>query len=104
MSGVSVFELCSRSRARHVVAARRLAVLTWSVYLNRPSSEIARALGLVSSSAAGLISSAGPELHQRAADMAALLQREARGERSTDASSFAGARKQGVSEKPRTVP
>jgi hypothetical protein len=73
LTGVSPFELCSRNRSRRVVGARRLAMTTWSLYLNRPSVEIARALGVTSSSAAELIASADAGTHERAAAAAAAL-------------------------------
>jgi len=75
--GVSIFELCCRSRGLAIARARRLVVLTWALYLHRPCVEIARELGVASSSVAELIASADRAAHEQAANMATMLQSEA---------------------------
>jgi hypothetical protein len=75
-----------------VVDARRLAMLTWTRELNRPAIEMARVLGIASSSAAELIASASGGALARAVDLA----RRLRGEQPM--------RVVDVSEFPRTVP
>jgi len=72
-TGTTATQLRARDRARHVVAARRLALLTWSRYLNRPAVHIARALGIAESTASQLIATAPPISHERAAAMALAL-------------------------------
>ncbi len=47
--------LRSRNRRRELCAGRRVAVLVWVRYLNRPSSEIASYLGISTSAASGLL-------------------------------------------------
>ncbi|RLB45640.1 MAG: hypothetical protein DRJ42_29475 [Deltaproteobacteria bacterium] len=48
-------DLRSRDRRRELCAGRRVAVLVWVRYLNRPSSEIAGYLGISTSAASGLL-------------------------------------------------
>jgi REP element-mobilizing transposase RayT len=77
-TGLTAAELRERGRAHNVVAARRLALLTWARYLNRPAVQIARVLGIAESSASQLIATASPGEHERAAVLArSLLERGA---------------------------
>jgi hypothetical protein len=69
-AGTTLSQLCARGRTREVVAARRLALLTWSRYLSRPVVHMARALGIAESSAAELIATAPRSLHEQAAALA----------------------------------
>jgi hypothetical protein len=70
--GATVHELRARVRTRHVVAARRLALLIWA-QLNRPLVLMARALGIAQSSASELIATAPASVHERAASLADTL-------------------------------
>jgi hypothetical protein len=70
LTGVGSAEIRSRSRRRRVTRARRLALLVWTSELHRPAIEMARALGLSSSSASGLTSNATPADRQAAAALA----------------------------------
>jgi REP element-mobilizing transposase RayT len=72
-AGTNLSQLCARGRTREVVAARRLALLTWSRYLNRPVVHMARALGIAESSAAELIATAPRSLHEQASALAHAL-------------------------------
>jgi hypothetical protein len=57
---VEVTLICSRSRHRPVVQARRLALWVWTRYLGRAACEMAGVLGLSSSSASELLRPAPP--------------------------------------------
>lgn len=54
-TGTELAQLRSLSRRRIISQARRLALVTWTRELQRPTAELARELGLSSSSAAQLI-------------------------------------------------
>jgi hypothetical protein len=72
-TGVACVEMRSRARVRRVVRARRLAMLVWARYLNRPAVEMAAALCIADSSAAKLIASATSEYHHAASELARRL-------------------------------
>jgi len=69
-SAVAVAEMKSRSRVREVASARRLALLAWTRELQRPAIDMARLLGISSSSAAELITTASPAARHTAAELA----------------------------------
>ncbi|MET0341564.1 MAG: hypothetical protein ABW252_11235 [Polyangiales bacterium] len=60
----------SRSRARSVVAVRRVALLVWCRHLRRPAVHMARALGIASSTASELLATAPRQLTRLAAQIA----------------------------------
>jgi hypothetical protein len=66
---VKVDEQRSRMRHREASEARRLALLVWTRELHRPAIEMARLLGLSSSSAAELTSSSSDDARLRAAEL-----------------------------------
>jgi len=87
-TGTALAQVQSRSRARIVTRARRLALLVWTRELRRPTGKLAQALGISSSSAAELIGTASTSEGAAASALAAELRAGGRGE----------------TEKPRTVP
>jgi hypothetical protein len=72
-TGVDRAELLTKTRRQSASATRRLALLVWTRELHRPAIEMARALGLSSSSAAGLISSASSSAREAAAALSQRL-------------------------------
>lgn len=77
ISGITVDLLRSRRRTRPLVEGRRLALLIWSRERRRPTLEMARALGLASSTAAQLIGTASVRSRVQAVRLAlGLVERE----------------------------
>lgn len=74
-SGVAAAALRSRTRVRRVAEARRLALVTWTGWLGRPTVEMARALCLADSSAAALLNRSSDAMLQQAAATADALWR-----------------------------
>lgn len=72
-TGAELRLLKSRARGRGVVQARRLALVTWTLELQRPARELASVLGITSSSASELIGSASPSIRATAAALATKL-------------------------------
>lgn len=72
-TGLSRAELQSKRRPRSISEARRLALLVWTHELNRPAIEMAHLLGLSSSSAAGLTSSASATTRELATALSKTL-------------------------------
>lgn len=72
-AGIPNEMLATRSRARAVSTARRLALLIWCRQLGWPASRMARALGITSSSAAELIGTASLESQELASYLASGL-------------------------------
>jgi hypothetical protein len=72
-TGIAPQQLRSRTRVREIVAARRLALVTWTHHLGRPTVQMARALGLADSSAAQLLLRASADVHRRAFEVATEL-------------------------------
>ena len=97
-SGVPAAAIRSRSRVRSLVEARRLALVTWTRCLHRPTVEMARALGLADSSAVELIHRSSDALLQHAAKLASALWD------SDSIRSLGCAGSSDETEKPRTVP
>jgi hypothetical protein len=73
---IELADLQSRSRSRRLSHLRRLALLTWTLELRRPASQLTRLLGLSSSSASELVRTASAS----ARATAVALGRELRGE------------------------
>jgi hypothetical protein len=55
VTNVPVASMRSRSRTRAASDARRLALMVWTRWLNRPAVEMAAALGISQASASGLL-------------------------------------------------
>jgi len=66
VTGVPLDELRSRSRRRQVTDARRVALFAWNRHFGRPAIELARVLGLSSSSASELLATATSGVARRA--------------------------------------
>jgi REP element-mobilizing transposase RayT len=66
LTGVRVEEIRSKGRSRRIVAARRLAVVTATCYLNRTQGEIAHQLGISAPSASVHIQKASTSCHREA--------------------------------------
>ncbi|MBL8685780.1 MAG: transposase [Myxococcales bacterium] len=62
--GVSALEMRSRSKARNIVAARRVAVVTATRALRRNVNEIAAALGIASNTASSMLRDERPLHHE----------------------------------------
>lgn len=75
-TGTDLRQLRSLARPRRVSQARRLALLAWTVELQRPTVELARVIGVSSSSASHLLRTASSGARAQAAVLGGELRRD----------------------------